>query len=313
MKAAIHHISVLASDAAEAYQFYHGILGLSLHLKTVNQDDPTMYHLFFSDETGREGTEFTVFETKTFPKHQSGTNALERTVFWVANQESLIFWKTRLNQAGVSTEWARLWNQEALFFSDPDGQKLALVYPEKLTWQVYPPKNPSIDPSNAILGLAGVVIRVQNQQTVTELLTRVFGFEEAPFFDAELMGDSRLDADSIFPQHVWIVEDKEQAPQQLGRGGIHHLALGVGSLEELKQTASDLSAKGILHSRIVNRDFMHSLYFKEWHGMVLEVATPISEKLVMDYDTMESFHHLPLYLPDFLEPNRMIIEEGLKQ
>lgn len=79
----IHHVSVLGSDIRKSYNFYHNILGLKLILKTVNQDDSNMYHLFFGDETGREGTEFTVFEMKGARGNKFGTNAIERTMFLV--------------------------------------------------------------------------------------------------------------------------------------------------------------------------------------------------------------------------------------
>lgn len=82
----IHHVSVLSSNVENSFYFYHHILGMKLIMKTVNQDDTTMYHLFFGDEVGQAGTEFTVFEMKNFRKQVFGTDAIERTMFLVKNE-----------------------------------------------------------------------------------------------------------------------------------------------------------------------------------------------------------------------------------
>lgn len=97
----LHHISVLSSNAERAFYFYHHILGLKLILKTVNQDDPNIYHLFFGDETGRGGTEFTVFEMKGAKENRFGTNAIERTMFLVRSEKSLYFWEKRFDDFNV--------------------------------------------------------------------------------------------------------------------------------------------------------------------------------------------------------------------
>ena len=97
----IHHVSSLISDIHNSYDFYHNILGLKLLIKTVNQDEQTMYHLFFSDTTGRGGTEFTLFQINTFKENKFGTNAIERIIFAVPSIESLTYWENRLNQFNI--------------------------------------------------------------------------------------------------------------------------------------------------------------------------------------------------------------------
>ncbi|CYU59656.1 glyoxalase [Streptococcus suis] len=88
----IHHISSLVGNIHQTYHFYHHILGLKLTLKTVNQEDSSMYHLFLGDDEGRFGTEFTIFDMPNHPSHRSGSNRLERTVFLVKDFAALEFW-----------------------------------------------------------------------------------------------------------------------------------------------------------------------------------------------------------------------------
>ena len=58
----IHHITCITGDAPANVDFYTGTLGLRLVKKTVNQDDPTVYHLFYADEQGSPGADLTFFE-----------------------------------------------------------------------------------------------------------------------------------------------------------------------------------------------------------------------------------------------------------
>lgn len=111
----IHHVSVLVRSAKKAYDFYTNILGLKMFLKTVNQDDPTMYHLFFGDQEAREGTEFTVFEMSHFRDNQFGTNAIERVMFFGAISGFSLLLARTFGKNGVLTLWYRDFPQSRNF------------------------------------------------------------------------------------------------------------------------------------------------------------------------------------------------------
>ncbi|HFI0161996.1 TPA: VOC family protein [Streptococcus suis] len=135
----IHHISSLVGNIHQAYHFYHHILGLKLTWKTVNQEDSSMYHLFFGDEEGRFGTEYTIFDMPNHPSHRNGTNRLERTVFLVKDLEALEFWQKRLTEFEVENEGIQAFgNGHILNFQDEDGQLLGLTYHESVG-EMFPP------------------------------------------------------------------------------------------------------------------------------------------------------------------------------
>src|SRR6478736_2215235 len=111
----IHHITAITEDAQRNVDFYAGVLGLRLVKKTVNQDSPTVYHLFFADEGGDPGSDLTFFEYPGAPLGRAGAGMVHRVVWRVASSEALDFWAERLAGAGVET--AR--DGESLRFSDP--------------------------------------------------------------------------------------------------------------------------------------------------------------------------------------------------
>src|SRR5258708_21684754 len=97
----IHHITAITADAQKNVDFYAGVLGLRLVKKTVNQDNPTVYHLFFADENGSAGSDLTFFEFPGVPAGQPGAGDVHRVVWRVASYEALGFWAGRLGAPRV--------------------------------------------------------------------------------------------------------------------------------------------------------------------------------------------------------------------
>ena len=121
----IHHITAITEDAQSNVDFYAGVLGLRLVKKTVNQDNPTVYHLFFADEKGSAGSDLTFFEFPGVPPGRAGAGDVHRIVWRVGSQESLDFWEERLGADGIESERAG----GGLRFADPEGldHELAVV------------------------------------------------------------------------------------------------------------------------------------------------------------------------------------------
>src|SRR5687767_10095904 len=113
----IHHITAITGDAPANVEFYVGTLGLRMVKKSVNQDDPTVYHLFYADERGSAGSDITFFEYPGVPRGRAGAGMIHTIVWRIASSEALDFWERRLTEAGVTT--SRL--PRALRFSDPEG------------------------------------------------------------------------------------------------------------------------------------------------------------------------------------------------
>src|ERR671920_1927927 len=100
----IHHITAITGDAPRNVDFYVRVLGLRLVKKSVNQDDPTVYHLFYADEHGTPGSDLTFFEFPGAAPGRAGAGMVHRIVWRVASEEALDFWAGRLTAEGASVE-----------------------------------------------------------------------------------------------------------------------------------------------------------------------------------------------------------------
>ncbi|HET7656670.1 MAG TPA: VOC family protein, partial [Bacillales bacterium] len=130
----IHHVSAMTADASKNVAFYTKILGMRLVKKTVNQDDPSVYHLFYGDEKGNPGTELTFFEIPMAARNHNGTNSISAISLRVANDKTLSFWKKRFEDYEVEHEEIKdRAGRKTLGFQDSEGQRLILVSDEKNT------------------------------------------------------------------------------------------------------------------------------------------------------------------------------------
>lgn len=307
----LHHVSVLSSNAKKAYNFYHNILGLKLILKTVNQDDPNMYHLFFGDETGRGGTEFTIFEMKGYRNKKFGTNSIERTMFLVPSEESIYYWEKRLNENNVLNYGIETYNgKKILRFEDEDGQNLGFVYRDNIDLNKMDPYvAKDILKEHAILGIGDIYLRVRYTEPTQKIIEEFFGFEK---YNEIVENNLKISLfkfdDNSFKHEIHIIEDKNSPLKNLGIGGIHHISFGVETVEDLNKLQQKLDEKSFTNSNIVDRDFIVSSYFREANNLLFEVATPLSKEKEEFPSQNQNFDEIPLYLPEFLEKNRKEIE-----
>ncbi len=310
----IHHISVMSSDIHEAFRFYHQVLGLKLTMKTVNQEDSRMYHLFFGDQKGRVGTEFTVFEMKKLAPYRFGTNALERTYFLVPSEESLDFWEKRLEEEEVLHYGIEIFgNRRILRFEDSDGQRLGFEYREGLDSSLFSPFiTEEIPEEHAILGISSMDIRARYLEPTQRMLEKMFGFikqEEIIAFGKKVV---LFRFDNLFQHEIHVIVDNDERDQRIGVGSIHHIAFGIESLSDMDFITEMLDNRNVERSIVKNRDFMHSVYFKDATKNVIEVATPLQDKGI-DIDQNKALDDIELFLPDFLESHRGRIENELKE
>ena len=308
----IHHVSVLSSDAQKAFHFYHDILGLNLTMKTVNQEETSMYHLFFGDQIGQEGTEFTVFEMKNFPKNKFGTNAIERVMFSVMEVDSLLFWQNRLDRYGVEHYGIETFDQyQLLRFDDFDGQRLGFVVQPSVINQFAAPAS-AIPNNHVIQGIAFVYLRLRYPSATGHFLENYAAFKKTNMYRLlHLPVTVYQQKNSQFSHALHLIEDKVSPLEKLGTGGIHHLALGIDTVDSLNELKVALSDRAIVHSEIKNREFFTSLYLRDPNQLLFEVATPPERHGYSKGNQPLNWSEYELILPRFLEHQRQYIERKL--
>ncbi|MBM7692716.1 glyoxalase family protein [Peribacillus deserti] len=312
----IHHVSALTAKASNNYQFYTKVMGMRLIKKTVNQDDTSVYHLFYGDEEGRPGTELTFFEIPMAARTHEGGNSISATSLRVRDNAALEYWKQRFEQHNVYHEdivdrGGRL----TLAFRDPEGQRLILVSDEKnigveagIPWA-----KSSVPAESAVLGLGPVKLTVRYPEATIGVLTEVLGFRHKAAYPNPEHGQPHIlvyeTGEGGSGAEIHIEERTDLPPERLGRGGVHHVAFRVNNEDEMKGWIEKVNEAGISNSGFVDRFYFRSLYFREPNGILFELATDGP-----GFDTDEDIEHLgeSLALPPFLEGKRKEIEARLK-
>src|SRR5271165_76396 len=182
----IHHITAITADAVGNVDFYAGVLGLRMVKKTVNQDDPTVYHLFYGDERGSPGADLTFFEYPGAARGSAGAGMVHRIVWRLSSQRALEFWKERL---GVHDVDARL-QEGGLLFADPEGLEHELVHVES-DEEPLPARAPEIPPELALQGFDGVRAYTGDPVRSEPLLRETLGFDDRGGGRWEVRGEQR--------------------------------------------------------------------------------------------------------------------------
>ncbi|OAB40412.1 ring-cleaving dioxygenase [Paenibacillus antarcticus] len=302
-----HHISMITKNAQINNQFYRNILGLRRVKKTVNQDAPTMYHLFYGDLTGSAGTELSFFEIPNVGSTVRGTNAITQIGLLVPSFESLVFWKQRFEQLDVNHgEITRYAGRDALHFEDTEGLRMILInnngeeVPEQ--WSAW--EESIVEQQHRIMGMGTVEITVKHLDRLGKTLTDMFGYIEVSRSDDEAIYQS-IEGKSF---GEIVIKQQEGPSEKPGKGSIHHLAIRVQNEEELRYWDGVVKERGFHTSGIVDRYYFQSLYFRESNGILFEIATD-GPGFTAD-STIEALG-MGLDLPPFLEERRAEIEATL--
>ncbi|MGF9766596.1 ring-cleaving dioxygenase [Bacillus albus] len=301
-----HHISMVTKNGSENNHFYKNVLGLRRVKMTVNQDDPSMYHLFYGDRTGSPGTELSFFEMPLVGKTYRGTNAITRIGLLVPSEESLHYWKERFEKFGVKhSEITTYANRPALQFEDAEGLRLVLLVSngEKVEhWETW--EKSEVPAKHQIQGMGSVEMTVRRLDKLASTLTDIFGYTEVSRSDEEAIFQS-MKGEAFGEIVVKYLDGPTEKP---GRGSIHHLAIRVKNDAELAYWEEQVIQKGFHSSGIIDRFYFKSLYFRESNGILFEIATD-GPGFTVDGDV----EHLgeKLDLPPFLEDQRAEIEAKL--
>lgn len=309
----IHHLTAISADIRGNHQFYTQTMGMRLVKRSVNQDDVSAYHLFYSDKAGTPGTDLTFFDWPV-PRETRGTRSIVRTSLRVTGREALGWWAERLREHGLKPgEAEELDGRLTMDFEDPEGQRLALVDDggrgqNPVVWERSP-----VPAEYQIRGLGPIVLSVPDLTHTGLLLTRVLNMREVRQYKAP---DRGLDEVHVFEMgeggpdselHVAVQPNVGVGRQ--GAGGVHHVALRTPSEEEYHAWTEHLSSIGVPHSGEIDRYWFRSLYFREPSGILFEIATD-GPGFAVDEDPATLGEKV--VLPPFLEPRREQIVRDLK-
>lgn len=302
-----HHISMITKNIKVNNEFYQNVLGLRRVKVSVNQDDSSMYHLFYGDLIGSPGTGLTFFEIPHVGKTHRGTDAITRIGLLVPSYDSLVYWKERFTLLGVKHgEITTYAGREALHFEDADDLRLVLLnhngesIPE--FWTEWDGSN--VEPEHRILGMGPVEMTVQSLESLSKTLQNIFGYTLVSSVENQAILQSIKG--QAFGEIVIIEQDGPK--EKPGRGSVHHLAIRVKDGEELRFWEQRIKDFGFKIMKFTDRFYFESLYFKEENGIVFELAT---DGPGFTADTSIEELGKKLDLPPFLEPKRAEIEAKL--
>jgi glyoxalase family protein len=254
----IHHITAITADAPQNVEFYAGTLGLRLVKKTVNQDDPTVYHLFYADEVGSAGTDITFFEYPGARRGRAGAGMVYRVVWRVASPAALDFWEQRLGDVGVGSERG----ESSLLFRDPEDLELELAVVETSDEPLVA-EHPEIPAELALQGFDSVRVFTDDPARSAAFLESGMGFRRETETVYESRGDHR-------GSHY--VYDLNDDPGAGGAGTIHHVAW-ASPMDEHEAWRTRVLEAGARPTPVIDRFYFRSIYFREPSGVLFELAT----------------------------------------
>ena len=307
----IHHLTAITADVAANKRFYTELLGLRLVKKTVNQDDTSAYHLFYSDGAATPGTELTFFDWPV-ERERRGTSSISRTGLRVRNENNLEYWAARLSDAGVAAGPVQIIDGRAsLDFEDGDGHRLRLVA-DGGTGLAQPWERSPVPIEHQLCGLGPITISVPQLEATDRLLTHVLEMSRdrqyaSPDGKGEVHVYSMGEGGAASELHVAVQPELGRARQ--GAGAAHHVAFRTPDVQSSRDWAARLSQFRIPNSGEVERYYFRSLYFREPAGNLFEIATD-GPGFTVD-EPLESLGE-NLSLPPFLEGRRTAIEAHLK-
>jgi len=292
----IHHITAITGDAPANVEFYAGVLGLRLVKKTVNQDDPTVYHLFYADEHGSPGTDLTFFEYPNAARGAAGPGMVHRIVWRVASPAAIDFWEQRLAAKGVDTAKTE---QGSLIFADPEGLDHELIVSDVEDTPLIA-EHPEVPREHALQGFDAVRAYARDPQRSAALLRDTLGFTGGENGAWEVRGDIRGG------RYLYDAAPAGAFPRP-GAGTVHHVAFATQT-DEQDAWQRRVTEAGAHATPIIDRYYFRSIYFREPSGVLFELAT-----MGPGFSADEDPAHLGerLSLPPKFEPLREQLEQRL--
>lgn len=265
----IHHLTAIAGDPQVNVDFYTRVLGLRLVKKTVNFDDPSAYHLYYGDAAGSPGSIVTFFYWPGLEARGRVGSGQNTAIVFSAPAGSLDFWQQHLSSAGVVSHRRERFGETVVAFADPDGipiEIVAIADDDRAGWT-----SGGIDAAHALRGLHTAEITVRSPAKTEALITGVMGYQlqrrdgnRARFASAAGGGSGH---------YIDVIADPSARPGVGGAGTIHHIAWSVPDDDTELAMQRELAEAGHLVSDVRDRNYFHSIYYREPGGVLFEIAT----------------------------------------
>jgi glyoxalase family protein len=314
----IHHVTAITGDPQRNIEFYANNLGLRFVKLTVNQDDPTSYHLYYGDEVGRPGTILTFFNWPNISKGQRGRSEVAAISFLIP-ENSIRYWIDRFKEKRIEFRgpYKRFENEQVITFNDPEGLELELAAHKSSkdrdasVWKEGP-----IPIEHAIRGFYSVTLSEGGYERTASVLIDELGFvstqQDGSRFRYEIPreyatkreGEKDLGGANIVD--VLCLPYTQQAI--IGIGSVHHVAYRTPSDKQQQVLRQSIVRAGLNATPVIDRFYFHSVYFQEPGGILFEIATN-PPGFTIDEKLEELGTHL--VLPPWLEPDRKYLEKVL--
>lgn len=300
----LHHITVMGGDGQRTTDFYVKKLGLRLIMKTVNQDDPSIYHLFFVNGTSQIGSSLTFFPWPMAVQGKPGSGEATVVSFAVPSG-SMEYWAERFGEQDIDFDGPyESFGKQVISFRDPDRLNLEFVFDEEVN-SVPAWKNSTVPEEHGIRGFWSTTMKLVETGSTGKLLTDIFGFEKA----GEEGNQTLYTTGATIGGYVKL-EKVEPKQGQTGRGTVHHVAFRANDEEEHKKMQREVQNRGLYPTQVIDRHFFRSVYFKSPGGVLFEIATdgPGYKAVQSEEDLGEK-----IWLPSSLEGRREMIEKRLPE
>lgn len=311
-----HHLTAVSARIRDNKRFYTEALGMRLVKRSVNQDDTSAYHLFYSDGVGSPGNDLTFFDWPVAPERRGG-HTVTRTGLRVRDIAALEYWHARL--ADLEVRQGVIGDRDGrptLDFEDPEGQRLAFVVDGGLGDPSVPWAGSAVPAEHQIRGLGPIVVTIPNLNSTDRVLREVLGMNEVraypdPTDPTHSVHVYVMGADAAAGPHteLHVAVRPDLRPAYPGAGGVHHVALRTPDEANYHAWTEHLTRLGVRHSGEVDRYYFRSLYFREPAGILFEIATD-GPGFAVD-EPVETLGEA-VALPPFLEPRRAQIVAALK-
>jgi glyoxalase family protein len=254
----VHHVTAITGNAPGNVDFYARVLGLRLVKKSVNQDDPTVYHLFYGDEEGAPGNDITFFEYPGARRGKAGAGMIHTVEWRLAAPEAIDFWEHRLADEGIAAERA----DGSLVFADPEGlrHRLAVV---KTDDEPLIADHPEVPKELALQGFDGVRAFAHDPEQSRAFLEQTLEFGPAGETGWEVRGERRGG------RYAYDRSDERGVP---GAGTVHHVAW-ASPMDEHEAWQQRVAESGASPTPVIDRYYFKSVYFREPSGVLFEIAT----------------------------------------
>lgn len=298
----LHHITALADDPQKNVDFYAGILGLRLIKKTINFDAPEVYHLYYGDESGTPGTILTFFPYTGIPRGRQGKGQMTTTAFSIP-ENSLGYWMERLTRFNIAfTQPQERFEEAFIYLEDFDGMGIELVATVKDNRVGFTYGN--VEEKHCIKGFHSITLSEDGYERTAGLLVEGMNHKLV----AERGNRFRYSAGKNEGGWVDVICEPERLRGLQGAGSVHHVAFSTDNDNTLQEIQQKLQQYRVQPTHVIDRQYFHSIYFREPGGILFEVATnPPGFEVDEDKSTLGE----KLQLPTWFEPHRKTIESKL--